>query len=78
MSKRCVTGSASADGRDDGWLITKDTPMQADDAEALREGWASQGNLPCPHDVREKEFYLDSDTSAEICIVCGKSFWRGN
>jgi hypothetical protein len=52
--------------------------MEADDAEVLREAWAEKGDLPCPHDVREKEFYLGSDTSAEICVRCGTSFWRGN
>jgi hypothetical protein len=52
--------------------------MEADDADALREAWAKKGDSPCPHDVREKEFYLGSDTSAEICVRCGKSFWRGN
>ena len=52
--------------------------MQADDAEALRDAWSRKGDPTCPHDVREKEFYLDSDTSAEIYLVCGKSFWRGN
>lgn len=52
--------------------------MEANDAEALREAWAKKGGPPCPHDVREKEFYLGSDTSAEICVACGKSFWRGN
>jgi hypothetical protein len=52
--------------------------MEADDAEALREAWAGKGLPPCPHDVRKKEFYLGSDTSAEICVGCGKSFWRGN
>lgn len=52
--------------------------MEADDAEALREAWVRNEPPPCPHDVREKEFYLGSDTSAEICVVCGKSFWMGN
>ncbi len=52
--------------------------MQTDDAESLRETWAGRGNPPCPHDKREKEFYLDSDTNQEVCVVCGKSFWRGS
>jgi uncharacterized protein with PIN domain len=52
--------------------------MEADDAEALREAWAKKSGPSCPHDVREKEFYLGSDASAEICEACGKSFWRGN
>jgi len=52
-------------------------PMQADDAEALRGAWRQNGSPPCPHDEREKEYYLDSDTQAEICLVCGRSFWRG-
>lgn len=52
--------------------------MQADDAEALREAWLAKGNQPCAHDNREKEYYLDSDTNAEVCVVCGQSFWRGS
>lgn len=52
--------------------------MEADDAEALREAWVKNDDPLCPYDLREKEFYLASDTSAEICVRCGKSFWRGN
>jgi len=46
--------------------------------EALREAWEKRGDPTCLHDVREKEFYPGSDTSAEICVACGKSFWRAN
>lgn len=52
--------------------------MQTEVAEALREAWQAKGNQPCSHDEREKEYYLDSDTNAEICVVCGRSFWRGS
>ena len=51
--------------------------MEADNAEALREAWAGKGHPPCPHDVREKEFYLGSDTSAEICVVVWEVILEG-
>ncbi len=48
------------------WVEVK---METEDAEALREAWKRKGSPACPHDVREKEFYLESATGSEICIV---------
>lgn len=52
--------------------------MEAEEAGVLREAWKREESPACPYDVREKEFYMESATGSEICVVCGKSFWRGN
>ena len=45
--------------------------MGAEEAEVLKEVWKRKGGAASSHHIREKEFYLESATGSEICIVCG-------
>lgn len=53
--------------------------MQADQARRLREAWAAQGDPPCSHPKRDKEYDLGGDTGDLVCTRCGKtrprSYW---
>jgi hypothetical protein len=51
--------------------------VQAAKVAKLREAWIAQGDPPCDHPKRDKEYYLGADTGDTACLVCGETWPRG-
>lgn len=51
--------------------------MLMDEAIRLRKHWLENGDPPCQHTKRMKEYYSSGeDTGKEVCTHCGQIFTR--
>lgn len=51
--------------------------VQMDKVAKLRAEWIAKGDPPCDHPRVDKEHYLGTGTGDEACLICGRSWPRG-